>query len=424
MFYFIYSIILVLWLCVSALQTSATTSLSNTQTIECDEIKADDSYDGNTCTISKMTGDDATEYEFIRNDIRIWWFIKKDLNFGWFKTIQVKDSTVKTIPRPFMTQYTKMETLSLDKCGVEDWHPLTFTHARNLRQLFLSRNSITELPRFAFYNANVLEIIDIQNNKITRVDKYAFINLECLKELKLAYNKIVTLDIKIFSNANLRFLDVSHNTLKNLSLELESVFNTKSKKPNLKIIANDNQLELLFVQNDFPVTELNLKNNQLTFVSNIISFNQLTYLNLESNPLKNLPLQTFFYLGNLQYLNIRDTQMNELNGALFSRLSKLKHLDLSNNNFTQIDLKMLAALGNLEELVLFNNALTEADAESFSFIFPHLKNIWISSKAWDCDDFEKFAKALNNTGIKINIGEGKYGTSYTGTTLCVPTVFL
>lgn len=416
----------VLWLCVctSLTPTTTTTSLPNTQTINCDEIKADDSYDGSTCTISKISGDDATEYDFVQDEVRIWWFIKKDLNFGWFRTIQVKDSAVKTIPRPFMTQYNKMETLSMDKCGIVDWHPLTFTHAKNLRQLFLSRNSIVEVPRFAFYNANVLEIIDLQNNKITRVDRFAFINLECLKELKLAYNKLVTLDLQIFSNANLRFVDVSHNALGNLSMELESIFKTKSKKPELKIIANDNQLKHLFIQDDFPVTEINLKNNQLTFMSTIISFNQLRSLNLEGNPLKNLPITTFFKLGNLQYLNIRDTQMSELDGALFSRLSKLKHLDLSSNNFTKIDLRNLAAMGNLEELVLFNSALTEADAESFSSIFPHLKNIWISSNAWDCDDFEKFTKALNKAGIKVNSGEGKYGTTYSGRTLCVPTVFL
>lgn len=411
-------------LCVSALFTKTFASLSNIQTIECYEIKADDSYDGNTCTISKLNADESTEYEFVRNDIRIWWFIKKDLNFGWFKTIRVKDSTVKTIPRPFMTQYSKMEVLSMDKCGIEGWHPLTFTHAKNLRQLLLSRNGVFEIPRFAFYNANVLEVIDLQNNKIVRVDKYAFINLECLKELKLAYNKIISLDLQIFSNANIRFIDVSHNILKNLSVELESVFKTKSKKRDLKIFANDNEMEQLYIQDNFPVTEINLKNNQLTFMSTINLFNNLQYLNLESNPLKNLPLTTFFYLINLQYLNIRNTQMNEMNGALFSRLTKLKHLDLSNNNFTKIDLKMLAAMGELEELVLFNNALTEADAESLTLIFPHLKNVWISSNAWDCDDFSKFAKALNETGIKINTGEGKYGTIYNGGALCVPTVFL
>lgn len=413
-----------IFLCVSASLTSTLASLSNVQTIECDEIKADDSYDSSTCTISKLNGDDSTEYEFVRNDIRIWWFIKKDLNFGWFKTVRVKDSTVKTIPRPFMTQYSKMEVLSMDKCGVQDWHPLTFTHAKNLRQLILCRNDLSEIPRLAFYNANVLEVIDLQNNKIVRVDKYAFINLECLKELKLSYNKIIMLDLQIFSNANLRFLDVSHNTLKNLSVELESVFKTKPKKRDLKIIANDNRLEQLYIQDDFPVTDINLKNNELTFMSTIMSFNNLQYLNLESNPLRSLPLTTFFKLVNLQYLNIRNTQMNEMNGALFSRLTKLKHLDLSNNNFTKIDLKMLAAMGELEELVLFNNALTEADAESLSFIFPHLKNVWISSPVWDCDDFAKFARALNETGVKINTGEGKYGTTYSGRTLCVPTVFL
>lgn len=400
-------------------------SLSNTkQRIECEEIKADDSYDNSVCTIAKLIADDSTEFDFVRNDIRIWWFITKNLNFDWFKKIQIRDSTVKSIPRPFMTQYSKMEVLLMDKCGVMDWHPLTFTHAKNLRQLLLSRNFITEVPRFAFYNANVLETIDLQHNKITRVDKYAFINLEALKEIKLAYNQIATIDLRIFSSVNVRFLDFSHNALKSLSIELESIFKTKSKKPELKIFANDNQIEQLFIQDDFPVTELNLKNNRLAFVAPLALFKELSYLNLESNPLTHIPINTFFNLGNLVYLNLRNTKLNEINGALFARLTKLKHLDLSNNNFTTIDLKMLAPMGDLEELVLFNNYLQEADAASVHDIFKHLKNIWITSNVWDCSDFAEFIKALEDTGIKVNTGEGKYGTTAKGEQLCVQTVSL
>lgn len=411
-------------MCVSAFITTTLASLSDTQTIECEEIKNDDSYDNEVCTILNLKGDENTEYEFVRNDIRVWWFIKKDLDFKWFKTIRLKDSTVETIPRSFMTQYSKMEVLSMDKCGVKEWHPLTFTHAKNLRELLLSRNEVRELPRLAFYNANVLEIIDLQSNNIERVDKYAFINLEALKELKLAYNKISSLDLQIFSNAHLRFLDVSHNLMESLSVDVESIFKIKPKQRTLKILANNNKLEHLSIQNNLPVTEIHLQNNRLTFMTTLISLTDLQYLNLQSNPLKNLPLTTFFDLKNLQYLNIRDTQMNEINGALFSRLNKLKHLDLSNNNFTKIDLKTLAAMGNLEELVLFNNALTEADAESLSLIFPHLKSVWISSNAWDCDDFTKFENAVKKSGINVNSGEGKYGTTYKGGALCVPTLFL
>uniref|UniRef100_A0A336KT89 CSON010903 protein n=1 Tax=Culicoides sonorensis TaxID=179676 RepID=A0A336KT89_CULSO len=410
-----------IFLCISVTYAS----LSHIQRIECDEVKSDDSYDGSTCTITKINADEGTEFDFIRNDIRIWWFIKKDLNFGWFKNIIIKDSTVKTIPRPFMTQYAKMEVLSMDNCGVVDWHPLTFTHAKNLRQLLLSRNQVSEIPRLAFFNANVLEVIDLQNNRISKIDKYAFINLETLKELKLAYNKLNVIDIQIFTNINLRYFDVSHNTLENLSIELESVFKQKNmKKHEFKFLANDNQLKQIYIQDDFPVTELHLQNNQLTFMSTIISLNHLKYLNLQTNPMKNLPLTTFFNLVNLQYLNVRDTQMDEMHGALFSRLTKLKHLDLSSNNFTKIDIGMLAAMSELEELVLFNNMLMTADAKSLTLIFPHLKNVWISSNAWDCDDFAEFSNALKETGIKINTGEGKYGTKYKGGALCVPTVFL
>ncbi|XP_063706468.1 probable serine/threonine-protein kinase DDB_G0278509 [Culicoides brevitarsis] len=394
------------------------------QRIECEEYKTDDSYDGSTCTLSKISADDATEFEFVRNNVKIWWFIDKNLNFEWFKKIHVRNSTVKSIPRPFMTQYTKMEVLLMDHCGVEEWHPLTFTHAKNLRQLLLSRNLVSEVPRFAFYNANVLEVIDLQHNKITRVDRYAFINLEALKEIKLAYNRITTLDLRIFSNVHLRHVDVSHNALTSLSIEVESVFKTKSKKAELKVIANDNEITQLFIQDDFPVTELNLKRNNLTFVTPIALFKDLTYLNLEGNPLGGIPLNTFFNMGHLQYLNLRGTNLNAINGAIFSRLTKLKHLDLSSNNFTTINLHDLAAMGDLEELVLLENYLKEADAQTLHDIFKHLTHIWISSNVWDCDEFKKFVLKVQETGIQVNNGEGKYGTSAKGMQLCITTLSL
>lgn len=409
--------------CIIFLSTEISNILSDTFPIECNEIKNDDSYDKSVCTLSKLNLNENTECNFIKNEITVWWFIKKDLDFNWFKTIKVINSNLTVIPRVFLVQYRNMEILHIDGCSVEDWHPLTFVPGKNLRQIMLPRNRIKTIPRFAFYGSTVLEVIDLQNNHIESLHKYAFINLECLKELNLNGNLLQLLDLLVFNNVNLRLLNATHNQINQFSLEYEAHMKLKPKNE-LKIYLNDNKLKNFDIQEGFPVTELLLQNNNLTFIYPISNIKDLKILNVESNYLENASLTTFFDLKQLHYLNLRDTKLNSLNGVLFSRLTKLQHLDLSNNNFKKVDWNLLSAMSDLEEIVLLNNAISEADAESIALLFPNLKYIWISSSNWDCDDFQKFNDKLKSTGVKINTGKGKYGTKYDGSAVCVPTVEL
>lgn len=390
--------------------------------LECDETKADQKT--SSCTLQHLQTDSDTQFRFKTPKVTWWWFIKEDMDFEWYSELRVVNSKTKAIPRIFFRQYPNLQTLSMNGTGLEEWHPLTFMHARRLRTLTIPYNELQALPRFAFYGARVLETIDLEFNKLNTVDSHAFIDLQALRVIKLRGNQLKTLSLEFISNDKLRLLDVSENYLQKLQLTADANFETHLTTE-LKILAGFNEIADLHIQDTFPVTSLFLQHNQLTGMNTVINLKSLRFLNIESNPLGALPLTTFFTLGKLEYLNVNDALMTSLNSALFARLTKLKHLDISNNNFTTIDWNMLAACSELEELAVFEHQLSQADAEHLATIFPHLKRVWISGSAWDCEDFDKIAESLKDKGVQVNEGLGEYETvSYPRGVICVPTLFL
>lgn len=405
--------------------TLLTTTIAHTQNLECVEIKRDDSYDSNVCTFVNLQIDDSTEVRIVRTHVKPWYLIwKKDFELNQITKINIRDSKVNLIPRIIFQQYKNVQEVSVTKTGLRNWHPLTFVHAKYLHSLNLAGNEVKNLPQIAFFGANVLNTVDLSNNLISTVDPFAFINLQNLRRLRLDGNRLLTLDLRLFSTEKIQSLNVSGNALKKFHMTADTVA-TLTRPTELKILATNNKIDDFHIQADFPVSELKLGSNQLNAMNTVMNFNALAALDLNSNPLGNLPLTMFFNVGQLQYLNVRNTALVSINPTLFSRLTKLKHLDLSFNNFTTIDWNSFASLMNLEELVIFDYAFKVEDVEHLAVILPSLKSIWISKQDWECDDQEQVVEFFKKKEIAVNeVGTKFGGVEFPSGNLCLRTLYL
>lgn len=407
------------------LLTATATFATALQNLECDEIKRDDSYKSNVCTFTRLHIDEDTPIRIVPSQIKqflgLW---TKEVDYNLFIKIQIRNSVVKSLPRIIFQHYHNLQEFSMVKCGLRTWHPLTFVHAKYLYTLDLSGNDLKNIPQIAFFNANLLSNIDLSSNIIESVDPNAFINLQNLKTLRLDGNQLLTLNLNLFSTDKLRFFNVSGNELTKLHVTADTIAKLQHAVE-LTILATDNKIEDFHIQEEFPVSDLRLSRNNLSAMNTVINFKTLKSLDLNTNPLGNLPLTMFFNLGQLQYLNVRDTGLVSLNPTLFSRLTKLKHLEMSFNNFTSIDWNNFASMMNLEELVIFDFAFTVADVENLTIILPCLKSIWISKQNWECDAHENVENFFKSKGISVNEMEAKFGeVDFPRENICLNTLYL
>lgn len=277
-----------------------------------------------------------------------------------------------------------------------------------LQQLNLSGNSIHTISLRDFdtletlnLNGNQLQSLDFlqqfrqlknlyaENNDIKHVRAMDFQrHLPTLEHVSLAINFISQIDSSSFDQlTNLRYLNLSHNSLRGLhfftiltqltKLEvLDMSFNELREVPSLKLLKMSNLQQLNFSNNFigelaekslaglFSLRRLNLQNNAIRSV-HANAFNQLfdlTYLDLSSNKLTAIDANLLTIPSiKLKRLFLGDNQLAALAESTFLNTRKLIQLDLSRNKIRQLPDSLLREMLNLRVLHLEHNEL-----ESFS----------------------------------------------------------
>jgi len=132
---------------------------------------------------------------------------------------------------------TKIEKLDLrwkdlGNTGLEDLCKIEF---KELKEIILNNNNISDLKILSQAKFDKLEILDLSQNKISDINIFKNVNFKELKQLYLCYNNIS--DIKVFEKANfekLEMLFLNNNKIdkiKNASI----ISNLKSKVGTLQV---------------------------------------------------------------------------------------------------------------------------------------------------------------------------------------------
>ena len=170
----------------------------------------------------------------------------------------------KHLPTEIFDQIPNLKGISLS-VGIEKIQQSDFTNAGHLQSLSIPRNVISDLPADVFAKAANLESIEIDDSNVTEIKDFAFRGLDKLKRIRLGGNQIRVIRRNTFAGA-----------------------------PNLR--------------------EIVLGNNEIdTIEDGAFDLPKLRALYLDSNQLKNLPVDLFSKTPSLSLLNL---EKNPLDGQI------------------------------------------------------------------------------------------------------------
>ncbi|XP_073841479.1 uncharacterized protein [Musca autumnalis] len=174
----------------------------------------------------------------------------------------------------------------------------------------------------------------------------------------------------------------------------------------LIVQCGEGQLDVLPIALNPFIQRLVIKNNKIKTIDSSIQFYaELTFLDLSSNHLMNIPQRTFAYQRKLQevhlqynkigqisnktliglsavtVLNLRGNLISELHQGTFAPLAKIEELNLGENRIGYIDPKAFDGLTQLRILYLDDNALTSVPDPVHFQAMPSLAELFLGTNA-------------------------------------------
>lgn len=261
----------------------------------------------------------------------------------WPGTMDFQNCRMNEIPSSYLERFESLHTLNIRDVELKTIQMETFKSAKNLKQLDLSHNQLTEIPAIVlFVHSEKLNHVDFSNNLISKIDPLAFMGANNLKSLNLSSNRISHLDVRTFSTPNLRKLDLSKNNLTKIE---EHIFD---------------------------------------------NITALTDLNLSYNSIGNLNTNIFSFLSNLEHLDLQHTNITSIKLGTFSHQHKLVSLDLSGNGLKNLHFgHFLPILPDLKSLYVAGNHLESLSGLSH-VLLPKLELMDIRNNSFNCTYLQDF----------------------------------
>ncbi|KAK0079520.1 hypothetical protein PV325_001105 [Microctonus aethiopoides] len=248
---------------------------------------------------------------------------------------------------------------------------IALTVCRRLLHLNLEYNKITNVVPGDFEWAESLEILVLRNNALTKLDFATFKGANKLKELSLSFNQL--------SEFNDKALVGIENNLE--IIELSFAF-ANDALPNKALASLNNLLWLVLDNNNFHTIDSNI----------FCAFQQLRYINMESNQLNYLsselfcpdihqklrdikfgynyleiiPDDTFVNLTELRSLDLTGNRIHHLTFGTINNCPKLTTISLAYNRISSMENEALHALPNLKYLNLEFNELTSLNFDAIT----------------------------------------------------------
>ena len=243
-----------------------------------------------------------------------------------------------------------------------------------LQYINLSHN---QLHTFSQNRFNAVSILNLESNFIESIN---FDNLFLLKNVNLNSNNLSNLDLYTLINLE------SVSALSNINLKSICVFNKDSvqvQKDNTTIITDEcvtgpiiknlskefyNYLisngvdkdndKRISINETKDIKRLNLSNNNISSLSGIEYFEELTYLNVSNNNIKKIELDNNLKIDTLiaNYVNLDSINVNKLSNLIYLSLdsSGIKKLNIKSNLILEY---LSVCLNELEYINLENNIL-------------------------------------------------------------------
>ncbi|NXG57041.1 TLR3 protein, partial [Hemiprocne comata] len=275
------------------------------------------------------------------------------LNAGYNSISKLQPELCQNVP---LLQILKLEHNELYKLPDR-----VFAFCTNLTELHLGYNRIY-INNDSFKTLENLSILDLSHNSLKSANLGLQQQLKNLRELLLNSNQITELkkeDFSFLSNTSLNRLDMSSNPLKEFHTGcFHAIGNLFGLILNDVELGENHTKKLCTELSNTAIQNLSLSHVKLSSIGKStfqgLQGTNLTVLNLSQNSLSMIEDDSFQWLSSLQYLSLKHNNIH-VSSRLFYGLSSLKHLDLMNSVTGKIEDFSFHWLYQLEHLIMDNN---------------------------------------------------------------------
>ena len=188
----------------------------------------------------------------------------------------------------------------------------------NLTSLYglrLAGNRLEAVTAEVFANTTNLHVLNLAHNRLTTIDQAAFKNLKNLRALRLDNNQLKDINGLVSSQKNLRWLNVSTNSLQ----WFDFAFSPKS------------------------LEWLDIHNNNVDRIGNYYSLSagfSLTTFDASFNQIRELEADSL--LASLRNIYLNNNRIDRIGSNSFRALGNLTRVELQGNEIASLDMDALA----------------------------------------------------------------------------------
>ncbi|XP_037826410.1 protein artichoke [Lucilia sericata] len=278
----------------------------------------------------------------------------------------------------------KLEQLDLSHNNIRSIAPAAFESQKSLEYLDLSGNSLNDMS-ISLANLINLKDIDLSYNQISHIHSEVVSAWRQVIEIRLSNNLITELKHGSFRNLlKLQYLDLSSNEI--------SVVEPGALKnlPDLQeFVLADNKLSELkdHVFEDLPnLLASHFQYNNLRFISSESFFNSpsMVFLNLSNNHFRNMENIGLRTMRNLEVLDLSTNAVKMVSTMPLKSLNWLVELKMDNNEICKIQGSPFETMPRLRVLSMRNNRLRTIKERTFRNLRGNIAIIDMDGNPIDC----------------------------------------
>ena len=255
---------------------------------------------------------------------------------------------------------------------------------------YIIPNTVKTIKIAAFESSNNLEYVELPNSVIN-IEDYAFYSCNNLNKIKIP-DSVTNIGQDVFNNcSNLTIVGIPESTANIYATDNNIPFEIEESSPisisfednnlyekikenlqnkNIEIISNNQENNIFTIKIKYGdllnITSLDISNANISNLSGIENFKNLTELNASKNKLENIVETEYIQNGFNTYIQTT---------CILDKLETLKKLDLSYNSLNNTSLRyVINHCYSLQELKLNNQTYTENIVSKVYYVYS-LENL-------------------------------------------------
>lgn len=292
-------------------------------------------------------------------------------------TLLVGSAYSTNVPEIICNTFPNLVSFELHFGEITEIDDTSFSKCSQLTKLWLSQQRISSIVPNAFVNLRDIKTINLDDNLLTTLPENVFSNQQSLTDLRLGWNLFEDIPLGLFRPLeNLQYLDLNRC---NLNASINQLFEKNARLKSLDLSQN----------------RIALSENSFT------GLDELEYLYLGYNDIKEIPPRTFAATPNLRSLYLYGNSFTKLSADAFPNLGRLTLLHLSSNGLETIHENAFRGLENMSNLIIYSNNLRQLEQGVF-VPMPNLNRIDIEYNSLKTLSRNVFGNLTNLRTLRLN----------------------